>query len=208
MANPDARFGLRPVRHIDGAPWNGQTIRCYVSASYETALFIGDPVDFDTTAANIPTAMKYPTVIRSAFTDGTYAIGVITSFEANPDNLTQVHRPASQARYCQVCPCEDVVFQIRDSGVAALTKAMPGYNAVGIYTHAGDTNTGLSGLELDTSTTAPTGDASYPMIVLKAADSEDNAFDGSTDTHIVWEVLINMNRLKHTTGGALGVTIA
>jgi hypothetical protein len=206
LANPDARFGLRPVRHIDGSAWNGQTIRCYVSASYAVALFIGDPVDFETTAANIPTAMKYPSVIRSAFTDGTYAVGVITSFDPNPDNLTQQYRPASQARYCQVCLCEDVVFQIRDDGAAALTKSTSiGLNAVGILTHSGDTITGLSGFELDTSSDAPAVDASNTMLILKCADIEDNAWDGSTDTHVVWEVLINMNRLKHTTNGALGV---
>jgi hypothetical protein len=206
LSNPDARFGLRPVRHVDGAPWNGQTIRCYVSASYGTALFIGDPVDYDTTAADIATAAKYPTVIRSAFTDGTYAVGVITSFDPDPDNLSLQYRKASTARYCQVCLCEDVVFQIRDDGVTALTKTTSiGNNAVGIFTHAGDTITGLSGMELDSGSDTPAADASNTMLILRPADCEDNSFDGSTDTHVVWEVLINMNRLKHTTNGALGV---
>ena len=48
MANTDAPFGLRPVRHLNGSSWNGQTIRCFIHASYAYALFVGDPVMYQT----------------------------------------------------------------------------------------------------------------------------------------------------------------
>jgi len=44
MANTDAPFGLRPIRHRNGAPYNGAFNHYYVASSYATALFVGDPV--------------------------------------------------------------------------------------------------------------------------------------------------------------------
>jgi hypothetical protein len=206
MANPDARFGLVPKRHINGSPWNGATIRCYVSASYATALFIGDPVDFDTTAADVPTAPRVPTVIRSAMTDGTYTIGVITSFEPNPDNLTLQYRPASTARYCNVCCDPTVIYWIRGDASGAATKSkLIGANAYGVNTHAGDTATGLSGLELVEGSIL--ADASCPMMIVGIADIPDNEFDGSTSTRVIFEVLLTCGRFQHlSTASPLGVT--
>jgi hypothetical protein len=210
MANPDARFGLRPVRHISGAPYNGATIRCEISSSYATALFIGDPVDLDTTLTNKSTTGRYPTVIRSDFIDGDYAVGVITSFEPDPDNLSYNYNPASNARFCNVCCDPEVVYQIRGDGGGTLTNVVIGENAVGIFTHSGDTATGLSGLELDEgTTTAPSADATNPMIIVGIADIEDNEWDGTTDSRMIYEVLITNHRFRNGSGyGALGVTAA
>lgn len=209
MANPDARFGLKPVRHIDGSPWNGATMRCYVSASYATALYIGDPVDIDTTLSQRVAGIKCPTVIRSAFTDGTYVVGVITSFEPNPDNLTQQYRPGYQARYCNVCVDPTVVFQVRDDGGVVLAVVTIGQNAVGIFTHAGSTITGLSGMELDSgTTTAPSANASNTMIIIGAAEDDTNTWDGTVDTRVVWEVMLCNWRFLGPCSpyGQLGVT--
>lgn len=209
MANPDARFGLRPVRHVTGAPWNGGTMRCYVSASYATALYIGDPVDIDTTLTNRVAGVVVPTVIRSAFTDGTYVVGVITSFEPDPSDPTLTYRKASTARYCNVCCDPSVVFHVRDDGGAILGVVTIGQNAVGIFTHGGSTTTGLSGMELDAgTTTAPSANASNTMIIIGAADLPDNSWDGTTDTRVIWEVLLCNWRFLGPASpyGQLGVT--
>jgi len=206
MANPDARFGFKPVRHLNGSPWNGATQRCYISASYGTALFVGDPVLIDPTNTNRATAVRCPTVIQSAMTTGIFAFGVITSFEANPDNLTRIYSPASTAGYCNVCVAPDVIYHIRDDGGAALTKADIGANAVGINTHGGSTVTGLSGFELDAgTTTGPGEDDGYPLYIIGVADVEDNEFDGSTSTRIIWEVTLNMHHLRATGDGSGGL---
>jgi hypothetical protein len=206
MANIDAPFGLMPVRHLNGNAWNGATIRCKISASYGTALFVGDPVVLEPTNTSRGTTERAPTVIRSDGIDGDFIFGVITSFEVDPTNLTRMYSPANTASYCNVCVSPDVVYWIRDDGVAALTKAQIGANAVGIFTHSGDTTTGISKYELNSSTDAPAEDASNPLLILGVADVEDNEFDGSTDTHIIWEVLINMHQLRSTGDGtgALG----
>ncbi len=209
MANPDARFGFRPVRHISGAPWNGATIRCYVSASYATALFIGDAVTPDTTIGDLPTAGKCPTLKVAGLADTNYILGVITSFEPNPDNLSQQYRPASQARYCNVCVDPTVVYQIRGDGAGIPPKQTVMSNATGVTTHAGDTITGLSGMEL-AETASPAANSSYPLLVIGVADIEDNAFDGTSDIHVIWEVLISTSLFGGSGSdyGLMGVTAA
>lgn len=207
MANPDSRFGFRPVRHINGSSWNGATIRCYVDDSYATALFIGDPVDIETTLANRNAGVRVPTVIRAGLADTNIILGVITSFDPNPDNLTLQYRPASTGRYCNVCVDPTVVYQIRGDGAAIPGVVFIGQNASGVFTHAGDTMTGLSGAEIAENT--GTANSSLPLLVLGCADVEDNAWDGTADTHVVWEVMLSTARLSGSSGsdyGMLGVT--
>ncbi len=44
MANVDAPFGMRPVKSLNGHPWNGAAMRMYADASDSTVLYLGDPV--------------------------------------------------------------------------------------------------------------------------------------------------------------------
>ena len=205
MANVDAAFGMRPVRHLNGNPWNGGTMRCYISASYGTALFVGDPVVLEPLNASRGLTVRCPTINAATGTTGTYIFGVITSFEPNPDNLTQKHNPLSTERYCNVCVDPDVIYQIQDNADSAMTKADIGGNC-DLEMNAGDAITGLSGVELNSDT--QNEDAALPIFILGVADIEDNEFDGSTSTHIIWEVLINMHQLRATgdATGALGVS--
>jgi hypothetical protein len=139
-------------------------------------------------------------------TTGTFVFGVITAFEPDPENLTLKYRKDDTARYCHVCVDPDVIYWVRDNADSAMTKADIGGNADGIFTHGGNTTTGISKMELDSDTQAET--AALPLLILAVADVEDNEFDGSTDTHIIWEVLINMHQLRATGDGtgALGVS--
>lgn len=198
MANVNAPFGLRPVRKIDGSPWNGQTIRCYIASSYATALFIGDPVLWTTVLA-----LKngyYPTIERSAGTTGTVVRGVITSFEPNPNNLTQQYNPASTERWCNVCLGPDVVFQVRDNGGGTPTVVYQGQNAV-LASGSGSTITGLSAYVLAAATT-PTTTQAHTLHILGLSDIEDNEMGD----YAIWDVLLNT--CKNATGDYLGITAA
>lgn len=202
MANPNAPFGLRPVRHLDGSPWNGQTIRCYVSASYATALFIGDPVIFgSTTLANKDATAKHPTIVTHAGTTGLVVEGVITSFEPNPSNLTLQYRPASTERWANVVPAvPNLVFQIRDDGSGTPAPVFNHQNAEMAAGSGGSTITGLSSFVLDAST--PTTTQAHPLHILGLADIEDNELGD----YAIWEVLLNT--CYNATGLYLGVTAA
>jgi hypothetical protein len=203
MANVDAPFGLKPVRHLNGMSWNGHTEKMYVSANDATALFVGDAIVGDATTANRETTGLYPTIKAATVGNGNYILGVVISFDPDPDDLTSKHRAASTERYVNVCMDPDVIFYIADDGAAAPTKNTPGANAVLIGTHAGSTATGLSGMELDMNSDAPAEDASNQLLILKRANIESNILGARA----IWEVLINLHSLRATGDGdgALGV---
>jgi len=202
MANPLGSFGLKPVRHIDGSPWNGQTVKCYISALYGTALFVGDPVLLSPTLTEKESTGKYPTINASDGLSGSLIRGVITGFEAtNRDSL--VYSPALTEAYAYVCMDKDVVYEIRGDGGAALTAVVPGQNAVMIATSAGDTNYGTSGFDLDEgTTTSPDTTQGFSLHILALKNAEDNALG----INAVYDVLLNTAELA--AGRFLGITAA
>ena len=81
MANVDAAFGLKPVRHLNGSPWNGATIRCHAPAAYGgSALYVGDPVMLEATTAtrSTTTVTKKPCVADYTGLFSTYNIYTIS----------------------------------------------------------------------------------------------------------------------------------
>jgi len=202
MGNIDAPFGLRPVGHLGGANWNGITERCYISSSYATALYVGDPVVISPTAAEREATGKHLTINKATVGNGNYITGVIESFEPNMNNQ-QLYNPASTERYANVVIDPTVIFEIRDDGAGTPTDLMPGANGVLIATHSGSTVTGLSGIELDMSSDVPAADASNQLIILKVADYPDNVLGDFA----IWQVLINLHTFRSTGDGdgSLGV---
>lgn len=201
MANIDAPFGLRPVRHLNGNPWNGQAEKCYVSSSYATAIYIGDAVAVQTETDYQDTTAKHISVKRVTAGDANPILGVVVSVEPDRSDLTKQYLPASTGGYVYVCMDPDVIFEIRDDGAATPTKLFPMQNAVLIDTHSGSTTTGMSGTELDTNSDPPEANASNQLLILKAVSKEDNDLGANT----VWEVLISNHALRCQTG-ILGVT--
>ena len=202
MANPTGAFGLRPIRHFDGSPWNGATVKCYISASYATALFIGDPVLITATAAEREASNLYPTIQASAGTDGTIVLGAIVSFDPLTTDLTKQYNPASTERYANVCMDPSVVFEIRGDGGGTVTDIFLWSNAAMIATAAGNTITGLSGFHLDEGTTTdPRADQSLPLLIVGASKKPDEALLAD---NTLWEVMLNTR--YNATGLVLGVT--
>lgn len=203
MANATGAFGLRPVRHRNGTPYNGQFIEAYVSSSYATALFIGDPVLMSPTLAEKDTTGERPTINKSAGTDGAIIWGVIVGFAPLQTDLEKVHNPASTERIAYVCVDPDMIYEVRGDGGGTPSKVFPGQNAVLIQTAAGSTVTGLSGMHLDEgTTTAPSADQSNPLYILNIKRVEDNTLADNA----IYEVMLNTNR--NATGDRLGVTAA
>ncbi len=209
MANVDAPTGLRPVRHRNGAAYNGATNPYYIAAGYATALFIGEAV-VKTGTANTAQVTKpgvgsfiiaaLPEINKTAAGDGNRSTGVIVAFAAEPTNLENKHSLASTEGIAFVCDDPDVIFEIQADGAIPATSI--GLNAVLIDTHAGSTTTGLAGTELDTTSDAPDADASNQLVILRAVNREDN---DSTITHAKVEVLINQHTENQGTVGTLGI---
>jgi len=196
MANPTTGFGLRPVRHIDGSPWNGQTIRAYLDVTLAGAFFIGDPVIWSALISTRDTTSKYMSL--NIATGATAAIirGVIVSFEPDPDNLTLTYRPTLTKRWANVVVATpNVVFQCRADASAINVPKYAGGNATLTMT-AGSTVTGLSGVVF----TGTTVTQAHPIHVLGISDIEGNEYG----TSAIYDVLINT--CYNTTGLILGVT--
>ena len=207
MANSDTPFGLRPLRHRNGAPYNGAVNYYYVLAGYATALFLGDPVvktgTSNTAGVKIPGAGDFdpgtlPTVNKATAGDGNAITGVVVGVFMDPDDSGAVYKPASTEAVLAVADDPDLVFEIQDDGAAALAATSVGLNAVLIYTHAGSTSTGLSGVELDTNSDAPAADASNQLTILRLKPELGNEIAANA----VWEVKINNHSEAH---GAVGL---
>jgi hypothetical protein len=210
MPNIDAPFGLRPIRHKSGATYNGAVSPYYIASTYATALFIGDPVirvagGSNAAAVTVPGAGSFnigtlPSVEKATAGDGNRITGVIVGFSPLPTDLSKNYNPASTERVAYVCDDPDVVFEIQADG--AIPAASVGLNAVLIYTHSGSTTTGLSGVELDTTSDVPAADASNQLLILRAVNRDDN------DTTSTWarvEVMINQHTESQGTVGSLGI---
>lgn len=204
MANPDTPFGLRPVRHLNGNPWNGQTRRYLCEDSYNTAMFLGDAVKLTGAAPSDDDSGIYPAIERVTPGDGQPILGVVVSFDkvdAADVPHDEVYRLASTKRYADVVVDPDVIFIIRDDGSATLDGDDCTLNAVLIDAHTGNTVTGISKTELDAGgVDAPAVDASNQLLILGVWPEEGNALG----THCIWEVIISNHAFRCQTG-ILGV---
>lgn len=200
MANATKPFGLRPVKHLNGLPWNGVTQKCYVPSTASVRLHIGDAVIRAGTANADGTC---PTVTVATMGDAAQVYGVITGFEADSNYLGQVYQSDDTSRYCYVCCDPDVIFEIRDDSAAVIGIAGVGLNANIVQSTASVSVTSpmLSGQMLRADTVA--ANASFQLLILNAAPYSDNDV---TLAGAVWQVLISQHQLRTfvTTFGLLG----
>lgn len=197
MANTNAPFGLRPVRYLNGTPWNGQLRPYYCAGDYATALYIGDPV-VHVGNANAAELMGFPAGTLSqieavADGDSNDITGVICGFLPTNRDHNLLYRPASTERIALVCDDHNVIFEIQDDGTATPTvDAFVGHNGVLAVGSGGSTTTGLSGYGLDAGGgTAPTTTATFQLHILGLSRKQGIEIGA----YAVWEVLLNQSSL-------------
>lgn len=221
MPNVDAPSGFRPVRRLSGLPL-GALFKAYIPSSDSTAVFIGDLVKFDGSSGAAGLVVQgedlegVPSVIRAAIGDwdalGTdnHAViaGVVVGFKPDPDNLMYKHRAASTNRIVYICPIDqDVIFEIQeDADTTPLAAADIGLNVAMVQTQAGSAVTGLSGMELDSSSKATTN--TLPVKLLGLSKRVGNAFNtgGSGVDQAKFEVQFNFKSGQMPTALAVGGT--
>lgn len=188
MANADAPKGLTPVRHVSGSPYNGQVERCFIPDTDNTDMFVGDAVK----SAGSADANGVRTIAQAAA--GNTLLGVIVGFDPNPDDLSLTYRKGGVAQYAYVATDPALIFEVQEDSVGgALAAADIGLNA-NLVVAAGSKVSGLSGMQLDTSTKATT--ATLPLRILGLVQREDNAFGAKAKV----EVKINLHEYTSTTG--------
>jgi len=199
MANKDTPLGLVPIRHSNGAPYNGAFSEYYIPSSYGTALGVGDPVIIsgtsNTTAymGNAPGTL--PEINKATEGAGNYISGVIVGFNLLPDDLTKTYNAASTERIAYVADDPDLVFEIQeDSAGTVLDATDVGNNADFVDDHDVSTTSGKSGVELDRSSVG-TG-ATLQLKIRRLINRVDNELGDSAK----WEVTINTHTQRYTGG--------
>lgn len=191
MPNVNRPNGLRPVRHLNGAPWNGQFETFSVLAGDSTALFVGDLVK--STGSADSNGVQAITRV-TANTD--VVLGVIVGFEPDRDNLNRPsqYRLASTARKVYVAVDPSVVYEAQSTGTAVVADI--GLNA-GVTFTAGSTATGVSGMQVDQSTVATT--ATLPVKILGWVQRPD--VDVNDGTNMKLWVAVNNAQLAPNKAG-------
>lgn len=203
MANANRPMGLWPVKHLTGAPFNGQGNLYQIAAADTNAYAIGDPV----ISSGSGDANGVPGITLAAATGNIRGVilglgkstGNAIAFEAglfNPDNLNQTIRPSgAQASdwYALVADSPDLIFEVQEVGTGTALAAAD----IGLNTNllVGANNGFQSGWLLDNATKGTT--STLQVRILGLNRSQDNAFGA----YAKWLVKINSHELSAGTAG-------
>ena len=193
MANSDTARGLKPVRYLSGAPYSGAVNIYSVPASDSTAIYIGGLVK----PAGSADADGVMTVTGNVAT-GNAVIGVVTGIVPVTADST-IYRAASTLRYVFVADDPNLLFEVQeDSGGAAMAATAVGNTADLTGFTSGSTATGLSAIEIDSSTATASGDGTEDVMIWGLANRPDNAIG----TNAKWLVRLNNHFLVDGVAGA------
>lgn len=163
MANVNAASGFTAVKHLTGAPYNGQAELMYIPSTDSSQYFIGDPVKLAGSADSVTGA---PTIITPAA--GDTCVGVIQGFDVSAGvipNLNIAYRPASTAMYAFVSTATDIVYNVQVLGTTGVVAADIGMN-INLKTGTGSTTTNLSGFGVDDTTIGTTNTKNFHLVRL------------------------------------------
>jgi hypothetical protein len=190
MANVNEKFGLRPYRSINGAPWNNAQNRYTVANNLSTAIFQGDPVK-PTTAGNV-------TLARSNTSDR--IIGVFNGVFYN-DPTTQ--KPTFRNNYPgSIAAAGITAFVVDDPNTVFLVDADAAFSRADLFKNysltnvSGNTLTGISEKQLDVSVSGIT-----TTFAVQAIDIQEGATDSDSSTSGV-NVLVRINNHFFRSGTA------
>ena len=143
MANQDAAFGMKPVRMIGGAPYNGGQSRYRIAANYGTSIFQGDMVaavtgggvEVHADGGTVPIVGVFNGCM---YTDPTSGEQVFSNYYPASTNAADI--------IAFVIDDPMVVFEIQAAIAFPIADLFGNFDIV--YTTAGSTKTGISGAEL------------------------------------------------------------
>ena len=196
--------GFRPVKHMNGSPYNGQLNRYMISASDSQATNVGDFVQLSDNDALVDTVGfgVYPAVERIGSGTAVPIVGVIVGFEPDYTKLnTGNSRAASTRRVALVADSPDLIFAgFQDGTGGVVAAASVGLNVAINLGTAASTAPFASGMSVDSSTVATT--ATLPLQILGVTAAPDNDV---TSTARPAEILVRVNTHAYNAAGLAGV---
>jgi len=189
MANVNRVNGFRPVKHITGAPYNGQANIYEVPAGETIPVFVGDLVVLSNSNATAGVPAVEASVTASA-TSRNYVGAVVGIINTKLDPVdgkmstgsisldTPVYRAASTKTFVLVADSPDLIFEAQAD--EAFPLASVGLNCAVVEgdgtSSLGSTTTGASGMQVDASTAATTSSLPLQVVAIpKRPDNEPNA---------------------------------
>lgn len=194
MANVNAPFGLRPVRYLDGRPYNG-AVEYYFATGATGVIRPGDPV-VEAGSANTTEVQGYapgtlPTCTIALDGAGDPITGVCVAVLPVTRDST-VYRENSTDRIIAVARGYDLIFEVQaDAGGTALAATDVGQFVV---FKAGTTSTLRSDWTLDTAT-APNTTVTFQGKLMGFGKGPKNEIGA----YAVAEVLLNNHTLINVT---------
>lgn len=196
--------GFRPVKHLNGAPYNGQVNRYMISASDSQATNVGDLVQLSDNDAltDAQGFGVYPAVERAGSGTSVPVVGVIVGFEPDYSNLNAGnYRAASTRRVVLVADSPDLLFAAPQDGTGGVVAAASvGLNVAVNLGSAGTSAPWASGMSVDSSTVATT--ATLPLQIMGVTASPDSDV---TSTTRAAEILVRINTHAFKAAGVAGV---
>ena len=197
MANIDAAFGLRPIAKVGSAPGGTTgTTKYSIADNQSTAIFTGDPVKY-----------KSDGTVEVA-TAGDASCGVFMGcFYTDPTTSKPTfrsHFPASLSPGDAIAFVADDPDQLfvcqQDSDTSSLSAANINENANLVF-GSGSTTTGLSGVEIDSSSATTT--ATLQVRIVAGYETPSNTIStAAAGNNSVFVVKINNHQLGSGTGTA------
>lgn len=185
MANTSRINGFRPVKHLNGAPYNGQANIYEVPAGETVPVFIGDLVKLSDSAATSGYPAVEAAVAASSQAVSVPIVGAVVGIvNAKMDPVdgrmtggsisldTPVYRAASTKQLVLVADSPDIIFEAEADASVALADV--GLNAdIGASAHTLPLVTGASPMYVY-STTAPSASATRPFQIMGIVKRPDN----------------------------------
>lgn len=188
--------GFRPVKHLNGSPYNGQVNRYIAPTTEVGAINVGDLVIL---SAN-DSGDVYPAVTRATGTTAVVPVGVVVGFQPDYSNLNLGNYGAGATRrVCLVADSPDIIFAAPQDAVGGVVAtASIGLNIALVPGSASTASPYASTMLLDSSDVAVTN--TYPFRIMGVTDAPDNSV---TSTARPAELLVKIN--THRLGDGPGV---
>ena len=189
MANVIEKYGLRPVRQLNGSPFINAQNRYRIAANYGTAIYQGDLVipvtggQIQRATANTSNAVVG--VFNGCFyTDPTTQKPTFSNFYPGTVNASDI--------IAMVVDGPDTVYEIKSNASFAVADLFRNYSITNV---TGSTKTGISFAQLDVATSGTTG-----TFAVQAIDITQDPFNSDLTVSNVG-VLVRINNHFYRQGG-------
>ena len=196
MANIDQAFGLRPIAKVGSAPGGTTGTTKYSIASGASGIFTGDPVKQANDGTVVVATAGDP--IRGVFM-GCFYTDPTSSKPTFKNYFPASLSPGDAIAFVADDPDQMFVVQ-QDSVASSLSGANINENANLIF-GSGSTTTGLSGVEIDSSSATST--ATLQVRIVAGYETPSNTIStAAAGNNSVFVVKINNHQLGSSTGTA------